>query len=502
MAQPWEQGFSMPMYRDWVPVWIRPWIYVVFAFVFQLTGSIYLGASSQEMGTLSLMREDVMMIGMMGVVGVNMPFPFLFQFKMRLPNKTLLINAAFIILMCNILSTFTTSVPLLCLLSYVAGFMKLCGTFECISSIRLWMSPKQNFGIFLPQIYIIILGAVSASTWLTVQVAYYFDSWKAMNWLMSAVLMVMILLVWILTRNRMFMPKMKLKSLDWLGCLLWSTIPLEIIFLFTYGEYYNWWDSPVWRAVLLALPVTIVITVMRMNRIRHPYIIPWAWKHKRLVPILGLFFLAEVMNATPRVLQTTFTGAILHWGAMTTNVLNLWEWAGTVLGCLFTMWWGVTKGWRYTGLLTMGFAALLYYQVAMYFAISPNLNIERLYIPSLLRAFGYAIFFATMTIYLKWLIPFPTFFMALTMAGFIRNGVVECVSSGLYSFSLRYHIADGLVRVDPLDISSIVMTSVKQSYGLVCWLGVFVLLAMLLYHINTVREIVRRIPLPLPFFAR
>lgn len=492
----------MPMYHNRVPQAVRPWIYVIFAIIFQLTGTIYLGALSQEMGTLSLMREDVMMIGMMGVIGVNMPFPFLFNFKLRYPNKTLLINAATIILVCNILSVYVTDVPLLCALSYIAGFMKLCGTFECFSNIRLWISPKQDFGVFLPTIYIVILGAQSLSTWLTVEVSYYCDGWQAMNWVMSALLMVMILLIFVLTRNKMFLPQRSIKSLDWLGCLLWSTVMAEVIFLFLYGEYYNWTDSKLWCSVAIATPLTLIVCVMRMNRIRHPYIIPGAWKHKRLVPILALFAIAEVMNATPGVLQSTFTGAILHWGDITLNVLNIWELAGSALGCLLTIWWGVAARWRYTQLLTLAFAFMLYYQVFMYFNVSPDMNIERLYIPLLLKSAGYAVFFSTMTIYLKWLIAFPTFFMALTMSGFIRNGVMGSISSGIYSFSLRYHIADGLVRLDPQDITSIVMSSVKQSYGWVCWLGIIVLFAMLLYQVNSVREIVKRVSLPLPRFER
>ena len=168
----------MPMYRDWVPKAIRPWIYVIFAFVFQLSGTWYGGAMSQIMGTTSLMREDVTMIIMMGVVGVNMPFPFLFRFKFRFTNHQLLLTAATVILVCDLLSMWVTWVPMLCLLSYVAGFFKLCGTFECISNIRLWISPKQNFGVFLPTIYIIILGAMSASTWITQQVTYHYDNWQ------------------------------------------------------------------------------------------------------------------------------------------------------------------------------------------------------------------------------------------------------------------------------------------------------------------------------------
>ena len=484
----------MPMYRDWVPKAIRPWIYVIFAFVFQLSGTWYGGAMSQIMGTTCLMREDVTMIIMMGVVGVNMPFPFLFRFKFRFTNHQLLLTAATVILVCDLLSMWVTWVPLLCLLSYVAGFFKLCGTFECISNIRLWISPKQNFGVFLPTIYIIILGAMSASTWITQQVTYHYDNWQMMNWLMAGVFIVMILLLLLLTKNFRFMPPMPLLSLDWLGCVLWSTVMLEVIWLFVYGEFYNWTDGAMWRVVAVALPVTLAVSIARMRRIRHPYIEPQLWRHSRLIPILGMFAVAEMMNATPRVLQTTFTGGVLHWGMLTTSVLNLWEWAGTIIGCLMVIWWSLSVRRSYTGVLSLGFAALLIYQVVMYFSISLSMPLERLYVPTLLRAMGYAIFFATMTLYLKDLINFPAFFMALTMSGFIRNGVVESMFSGIYSYHLRYHIADNMVRGVPYDMVQAVMVSVKQGYGAVCVIGVIILLLMLIYEFQPVRLRVRKMP--------
>ena len=36
--------FSMPMFRECVPEKLRPWIYIVQAFCFQLGGCVYLGA--------------------------------------------------------------------------------------------------------------------------------------------------------------------------------------------------------------------------------------------------------------------------------------------------------------------------------------------------------------------------------------------------------------------------------------------------------------------------
>ena len=492
MADGNNQKFAMPMFNGWVPPVVLPWLYVLFAFLFQLSGGIYFANLQQMVGATSLMREDIQMIAMFGVVGVNMPFPFLFRFKLRFTNRQLLINAALIVAACNVLCLYVAWVPALCALSYVAGFFKLCGTFECFSNIRLWISPRQDFGVFLPTIYIVILGAMPASSWIAQSLTLALGSWQAMHWLMAALMLGVALAVFTMTHPWRFMKPLPLVSLDWLGCLLWSAVMLEVIWLFTYGEYYNWWDAALWRGVLCCLPLTLAITIGRMRHIRHPYIDPKVWPHARLIPILAMFFVAEVMNATPHALQNTLTGGILHWGFTTTSQFYLFEFLGYTLGSAFTVFWHRPLHQKYTRLLTVGFFCLLMYQVLMYFYASPALNIERFFLPTFLRTFGYAIFFSTMTLYLKDLIEFPTFFMALTVSGFIRNGVAESVCSGLYSFGLRRQIADALSRGIHGDYTQILLVSVKEMYGIMCLIGTVVLLLMMAYDVQPVRSTMSR----------
>ena len=494
MAEWNNQKFAMPFFRDFIPEAIRPWIYLLFAFFFQLSGGVYFALTSQMMGSTSLMREDIQMIAMFGVVGVNMPFPFLFRYKLRFTNRQLLINAAVVIAVCNILAMYIQSVPLLCAVSFIAGYFKLCGTFECFSNIRLWISPKQDFGVFLPTIYIIILMAMPASNWMAQQLTFACGSWHAMHWMMVALMAFVILVVYTCTRDWRFMKPLPLVSLDWLGMFLWSAVMLEAIWLFTYGEYYNWTDSNLWCAVLTALPVTLAVTIQRMVNIRHPYLEPQLFHHLRMLPILGMFFVAEVMNATPHVMQNTLTGGILHWGYTTTSQFYLFEWMGYAAGCAFTIFWHRPLHRKYTELLTVGFSALLLHQVMMYFQVSPDLPVERFWLPTFLRTFGYAIFFATMTLYLKDLIAFPTFFMALTVSGFVRNGVAESMCSGFYGYGLRHQITETMSRGMQSDISNILMIGVKQMYGSICIIGTIVLLLMLLYNVQPVRSTMQKMP--------
>ena len=99
-----------------------------------------------------------------------------------------------------------------------------------------------------------------------------------------------------------------------------------------------------------------------------------------------------------------------------------------------------------------------------------------------------------MTIYLKDLIEFPTFFMALTVSGFIRNGVAESVCSGLYSNGLRRQVADALNRGVHAEYSQVLMVAVKEMFGLMCIIGTLTLLLMLLYDVQPVRSTMRKMP--------
>ena len=486
--------FRIPSFNSYVPRRIQPWIYLFFAFTFLMSGGIYGGAMSQVMGEYSLMREDVLMVIMFNVVGVAMPFPFLFSMKFHFTNRQLLLNASLVVATCNVLIMYTDSLPLMCILAYIAGFFKLCGTFECMSTIQLWMTPKRDFCIFFPLLYCLVLGNMSLSPWLTEHLIYTVQDLRIINWTMTGALLIVALTVYVTTHDFHFMKPMPFISLDWLGCLLWSAWMLEFIFFFNYGEHYNWLDSSIMRMDAVLFVVTGYFCIQRMLHIRHPYIAPAAWRYKRLVPLLILFAFVEFMGSTPKVLQTAFTGGVLHFGTMTTNVLNFVEWTAALAGCLFCLFWCKILKQKFTRLLTVGVAAMVSYPVMMYFLISPGLNIEALYLPTALRSFGNAIFFCMLTVYLEELMPFQHFFMGLTMAGIVRNGPVSTLCSGLYSFGLRRQMADNLSRGLPYDSSGLLMISIRQLYGITCLIGIAVLLVFLLWDIQPVRSTMKKMP--------
>jgi MFS transporter, DHA2 family, multidrug resistance protein len=486
--------FAIPSFNSYIPRKLHPWLYLPIAFLFLMSGGIYSGAMSQVMGEYSLMREDVLMIVMFNVVGVAMPFPFLFKMKFHFTNRQLLINAALVVAACNFLIMWTDSVPVMCLLAYLSGFFKLCGCFEVMSTIQLWMTKKRDFTIFFPLLYCFVLGNMYLTPWVTEHLIYIYQDWRIFNWFMTAAMLGVALFLYVTTHDFRFMKPMPFISVDYLGCILWSAWMLECIFFFNYGEHYNWLDAKVMRIDLLLFIVTGYFCIQRMRHIRHAYIVIGAWKYKRLVPLLILFAFVEFMDSTPKVLQTAFTGSVLHYGTFTTNVLNFVEWVGSIAGCLFCLFWCQVLRQKYTYLLTIGVAMMAAYPVMMYFIIDPGLPLEALYVPTLLRSFGHAIFFCILTIYLEELMPFQHFFMGLTIAGLIRNGPISTMCSGLYSFGLRYQMADNMARGLPYDSANLLMISIRQLYGVTCVIGLAVFLIFLLWNVQPVRSTLKKMP--------
>lgn len=151
------QPFAMPMVKSFIPKALQPWLYLACAVVFQLVNTTYLGSMQQMMGATQLMQEDIMFIFICGEVGVAMPFPFLFRMKFRFTNRQLELFSISGMLVCMLLtqvlfdcSDVHQTMPLLCLLSFACGFMKLMATFEVMSNIQLWMTRSATSASSFP----------------------------------------------------------------------------------------------------------------------------------------------------------------------------------------------------------------------------------------------------------------------------------------------------------------------------------------------------------------
>lgn len=505
--------FAMPMYHDFVPKWIRPWIYVVLAFCFQLSNGMYLGAMNNIVGEWGIMREDVQMCLYATLIGMALYFPVLFRMKFRFSNKLLLMTAAAVIVVCNILATFRMPLPLLWALCVVCGMAKIQGTFECMSTIQLWMTPKRDFGVFFPILHIILLSSIEVAGYLAAWFAFDMH-WTYMHWFVMALMLVVLLVQALLTRPFHAMPQIvPLKGIDWMGALLWCALWLQVAWLLNYGDWLDWWHSPDFRLVTGTMLITFAVCLQRMMHHPKPYIEPAMWTYHNVVPVILLIGVVEALFSCEHVLEMVYYEEVMHYADHTYEALNQWSLPGIVAGCLFSIGWLKLMRWNVYKLIALALVAFCIYAGGFYVLVDSNISIEQLRIPILWRGFSYAVLCISFMWCLHAIMSFEHFFQALSVFNVLHMFVGGLVGAALHARGMKYYVADGFARcagyVDSVRLSAravdfpqmmngivegFLAQSVKILFGWTLIAGLFFAALMLLWDIPMVRHQVKHIP--------
>lgn len=487
---------AFPHVRPIVPERCKPWIYLFIACCFQLSGGRYAGALDALIGAHGNMREDIMMCVFANLSGMALWFPMLFRMKFRFANKSLLIGASLTVIVTNLLTMYVTTLPLLWLCCFVEGIAKIQGTFECMSNIQLWLTPKRDMKVFFPYLHIVILNAICGQTLLSAYFGYI-GSWQLMHWLIIGLHGVVLLLIvcfwrrWLMPRTITGQPTpIPLRDIDWRSCLLWGLLFFEIALLLTYGEFYNWYHQmPTW-IMTGAILITLGLILNRMERAPKPYISPKVFiKFRYVKAIFLLIVLYEAILGTEHVLEDLFKEHILGYN-MLTNAQPTWAvWAGNITGCLFSLlWMKRMRHFTYIRLGIVGTCALFFYVLLMYLRITPTLNIEALYLPFFCRGFAYACLSIMFMTALHDLMDFDHFFMGLMVFNALHMVIGGCIGSSIYGHLLNYFCADTVARsLQPVALlvsesAAILCVSIKQIYGLVAFVCVALLIGFLCFN--------------------
>ena len=505
--------FAMPMYHDWVPGCIKPWIYVLLAFCFQFSNGMYLGAMNDIIGEWSVMREDVQMCLYATLIGMALYFPVLFRMKFRFSNKALLMTSAAVIVVCNFLAMFHLPLPVLWLLCVLCGMAKIQGTFECMSTIQLWMTPKRDFAVFFPLLHIILLTSIEASGWLAAWLAYDMH-WTCMHWFVIGLMLLVLVVQALLTRPFHAMPQIvPLRGLDWFGALLWCAFWLQVAWLLNYGDWLDWWHSSQFRLITGTTLITLAVCLQRMAGRPKAYFEPAMWRYHNVVPIILLIGVVEALFSCEHVLEMVYYEEVMHYADHTYEALNQWSLPGIWAGCLFALGWLKLMRWNVYKLIAVALLAFSLYAGGFYFLVDSNISISQLAVPIVWRGFSYAVLCVSFMWCLHAIMSFEHFFQALSVFNVLHMFVGGLVGAALHGRGMKYFVGDGFARcsgyLDSVRMSALhpdfaglmdgmvegfLAQSVKTLFGFTLIAGLFFAALMLLWDIPMVRRQIKHIP--------
>ena len=507
-------GFMMPMFKDWVPKRIQPWIYVVCVFCIQFSGGMYLGALEDIQGSTNFMIEDLLMLLYANLAGMAIYFPLLFRMKFRFTNQQLIIGAAIVIATCNIITIHTTIMPLLLVVCFIEGMAKLQGTFEHMSNIQLWITPTRDFGVFFPVLHIILLTAIEGSGFLAAWFGYHF-TWQMMHIFIVGAMCLVISVQLLLCRPFCPMPKpLSLRGIDLFSGILISLLMLIISYILVYNDYKMGMTSRELRILIGCAIILAGIIIHRLLRVENPYIDLKIFQFRNVVPILVVIVIAEFLLGCEHTLEEILSAEVFKLEEHTKEGLFLWALPGVYVGVGIDLLWLKVFKWKVWKLLAIGFGFILIYSMLMYFTIDSNVNIEQFRLPIFCRGAATAILSATLMWSLDESIPdLEKFFMGLFVFNIFHMYLAGAAGYSIYTSLFSHFLNDDIVRygqnitltrIDPTSfnfpvfmedyIKDCISVAIKQIYGIIVCISGIVTFLFFFLDIPAVRTNFRKVP--------
>lgn len=433
--------FDIPDVPDFVPRRLKPWLFILFVIIIQLSGGVYLAAASDMVGTTALMREDILMAGYASLIGLAVNFAVMFRIKFRFSNRIQLLASGAVLIAANIICAHTASVPVLVLTCFVAGWFRMQATFACNSTIQLWLTPVRDMSVFFCYVYLLVDGAIQLSGIMTVYTAF-FSQWEYMHWTMIGLLALMMVAVMIFVRPVHGPMHIPLLGIDWIGALLWAAFMLCFTFVCVYGDFYDWWDAAEIREASLLGLACLAVNLWRATFLHHPYISFRALTNRNVVRATGVYLVFFTLMATEHVFEHSYAAAILGFDDTNLIDLNWYVLCGILAGCGFTYVTFALRKWRYKTMTAIGFALAVLYLGWFYFMIDYGVEKESLFLPLFFRgAASVIISIVFLTSIVQSGLPFQVFPQALTVNGFTGAVMGAVFGPALVGEFLRHAVA-------------------------------------------------------------
>lgn len=454
------------MFKNRVPHAVRFWLLMVFIFFFQCTGGVYLASITQIQGDLAFWSEDVTMASYCSLIGLNMIFPVLFRWKFFFYTRQMWFVAATGSLLCAVLAYYVNLPWLFAGVCLIAGYFKMMGMFACVSNVQLNWTPTRSFGVFLPIIYLFVLGAIRVTDIIATYIQYD-TNWK----LIYCVIVVMMLFIDAITYFMMkpdhrCAPFVPLKGIDWIGHILWTATCVAGAYIFNYGEHYEWWSSiEIWRATYVFIMLAILSVVWMLYKKDTAFIVAQAFKFGVTYFLWVILFAVTVLSGLAHYVQPIFVNGVLGFDSLNTVDLNRPQLMGIILGAILAFYAIIKLKWGVRQYLFATFIFFMAYVGTMYFLITSATPKEFLYIPVSCLSVAEIMMETGATYILSQRIPWPYFFMNITIIGFVRCGMGSAAGAAIVEHMFDINTAQyGIVE------------SIRECYGV----GVIVCVASIM----------------------
>lgn len=383
--------YNQGPFADWVPKPLMLLLIMIFLFPMVTIMGVYTSNTTDIAGALATYSEYISLANNATTIGMTVAVMIVLRIKMRFRSKEIITSCAIILAILSYMIG-TTDNPLVVVAgSFFIGFFKMFPMIEMILPIFFILSPTGDRGKFYAIFYPLTIGIGQLSAYLMSHFIFN-SSWQAPYFFMSALMLVIAALSLIFQHNKRFCFKMPLYQIDWLSLGLLAVSAMCFNVGLTFMRQQGWFSSPFIIGTLL-LGIVLLLATILIQKTRKRKLIKFDFILKKVNishSLILLMYLGVYLASTSIFVQ--YTVGVLGYNNLINAKLNLWMIPGIVIGGVFAFY-SFKNKWNLKYYIASGFIAFFLHTLMLYLLIQPQMNIEYLYIPMILKGAGMGILF-------------------------------------------------------------------------------------------------------------
>lgn len=423
--------YNQGLFKDWVPKPVMLLLIVIFLLPLLVVSGIYTANFSVMMSDLGIYSEYLSLANYATFIGMGAVLPLILRVKMRFRSKELMITSLLMIALFSMVIITTANPYVLIFSNFFIGFFKILALIELILPLVFILSPDGDRSNFYSVFYPLSISTAQLSSYLFAKIAYNLE-WRSVHIIMVIIILTLALLAVIFMHNLRFSRKLPLYYIDGLSILLYVISFSLLSYVLVFAEQQAWYTSPNIQWATIGFIVISTLFIIRQRDLKRPFVPLSIFKSRKFIRGFTLLMGLGMFLASTSI-QSTFTIGILGYDSPTNNLLNYAMVPGIILGGLYAFFW-YRKNLPTKFLILSGILFYTLHFVIMYFLISPQIEINYLILPSILKGLGMTILFISI-----WYYALDGFDMNETLAAvaltlLVRSVVSVAFAGALYSW--------------------------------------------------------------------
>lgn len=381
--------------------------------------------------------EDVSMSVMAMYAGILSFLPIQFRLLRYFTMRNYLMIGFLLGILINFGSFATHDIIVFIVLRFFQGIV-VATSVGCMLIVIFSMQPGEKGTIMGSAIF---FGGIL----ITSVIIGIFSSWIAvnMNWNFVYYGLILMQVLALFISYLIFQPKMKLRrfplyQIDWVGGLFFANFSISLAYVMIYGPKEYWFSSSSILISAIYSFVMLLLFIYKQANLKRPLIDLRAFKYGKF--ILGLFFLILFYGIKDTVnLIYGYAAGILGWSSTDIVQLGLYNSAGVIIAIAISAKMILKNKMNVPKLILLGFFLMIFYNLWMYWSLTPNLSFTNLALPVFIQGIASGFIFLPVIIFTMSAVPKFTGFTGIIICAYARFIATLNSISGFYTMQLNYN---------------------------------------------------------------